>query len=44
MREPERDKSRLEDILTAINCVEEYTGNLSETQLREDKLRLHATI
>ena len=44
MREPERDKSRLEDILTAIKCVEEYTGNLSEAQLKEDKLRLHATI
>ena len=44
MREPERDKSRLEDILTAIECVEDYTGNLSGMQLREDKLRLHATI
>lgn len=44
MREPERDQSRLEDILSAIKCVEEYTMNLSETQLKEDKLRLHATI
>lgn len=44
MREPKRDKSRLENILTAIECVEEYTNNLSEAQLREDKLRLHATI
>lgn len=44
MREPERDLSRLEDILSAINCVEEYTNGLSEEQLKEDKLRLHATI
>ena len=44
MREPKRDKSRLENILTAIECVEEYTNTLSEAQLREDKLRLHATI
>lgn len=44
MREPERDLSRLEDILSAIKCVEEYTKDLSEIQLKEDKLRLHATI
>ena len=44
MREPERDLSRLDDILTAIECVEKYTFNISETQLKEDKLRLHATI
>jgi uncharacterized protein with HEPN domain len=44
MREPERDQSRLEHILSAINCVEEYTKNLTENQLKEDRLRLHATI
>lgn len=44
MRDPERDLSRLEDILSAINSVEEYTNDLSELQLKEDKLRLHATI
>lgn len=44
MREPERNQSRLEDILSAINCVEEYTKNLTENQLKEDRLRLHATI
>ena len=44
MREPERDQSRLEDILSAIKCVEEYTKNLTENQLKEDRLRLHATI
>lgn len=44
MREPERDLSRLEHILSAIECVEEYTNNMSEEQLKIDKLRLHATI
>ena len=44
MREPERDRSRLEDILSAIQSVEEYTKDLGELQLKEDKLRLHATI
>ncbi len=39
MREPERDLSRLEDILAAITCVEEYTHELSEMQLKVDKLR-----
>ena len=40
MREPERDLSRLEDILSAINNVEEYTKDLSEEQLKESKLYL----
>lgn len=44
MREPERDLSRLEDILSAIQCVEEYTKDINEEQLKGDKLRLHATI
>ena len=44
MREPERDFSRLEDILSSIENVEEYTKNLSELQLKENKLCLHATI
>jgi uncharacterized protein with HEPN domain len=34
----------LEDILSAINNVEEYTKDLSELQLKENKLILHATI
>ena len=34
----------MEDILSAINCVEEYTKDVSESQLKADKLRLHATI
>ena len=44
MREPERDLSRLEHILTAIDCVEEYTKDINEEQLKDDKLRVHATI
>ena len=44
MREPERDIARLEHILSAIDCVENYICEISEQQLREDKLRLHATI
>ena len=34
MREPDRDKARLEHILTAINCVEEYTKGISEQPTR----------
>ena len=34
----------MEDILSAINNVEEYTKDLSEEQLKESKLYLHATI
>ena len=34
MREPERDLSRLEDILAAIKCVEEYTKELPRKLFR----------
>lgn len=34
MREPDRDITRLEHILNAINCVEEYTNGITETQLK----------
>ena len=44
MREPERDTSRLKHILSAIECVEDYTNGIAEEQLKGDKLRLHATI
>ena len=44
MREPKRDISRLEHILRAIACVEEYTSDLNEDQLKENRLYLHATI
>ena len=44
MREPERDTSRLEHILTAISHVENYVDGITEEQLRDDMLHLHATI
>ena len=44
MREPERDISRLEHILAAIDCIEEYSKGADEEQLAADRLRLHATI
>ena len=44
MREPKRDKSRLEHILTAIACVEDYVYGISEEGLKNDKLHLHAII
>lgn len=44
MREPKRDRNRLEHILNAIHCIEEYTNGISEEDLKSDKLRLHATI
>ena len=44
MREPERDTSRLEHILTAISHVENYIDGITEEQLRDDMLHLHATI
>ena len=44
MREPERDTSRLEHILTAISHIENYVDGITEEQLRDDMLHLHATI
>ena len=44
MREPERDKARLEHILNAIKCIEEYTNGYDADKLQADRLRLHATI
>ena len=43
MREPIRDKSRLEHILQAITKIEEYTKGMTKQQLLEDSLHLHAT-
>lgn len=43
MREPIRDKSRLEHILQAIAKIEEYTKGMTKQQLLEDSLHLHAT-
>ena len=44
MREPERDKGRLEHVLNAIECVENYTKGVSKKQLQQNRLILHATI
>ena len=44
MREPERDTCRLEHILTAISHIENYVDGITEEQLRDDMLHLHATI
>ena len=44
MREPVRDKGRLEHILAAIKNVEEYTRNITQQGFVCDKLRLHATV
>lgn len=44
MREPVRDKSRLEHILTAILQVKVYIQGLTKEQLTSDLLHLHATV
>lgn len=45
MREPIRDKGRLEHILEAITTVEEYTSGVSSMEeLDKDPMRKHATI
>lgn len=45
MREPIRDKGRLEHILEAIEKIQEYTGNvISKEELDADPMRKHATI
>ena len=44
MREPLRDKERLNHILTAIQHMEEYTNGLTQAQLNSDLLHLHATV
>lgn len=43
MREPVRDKGRLEHILQAIDKIEEYTFGMSKEELTNDTLHLHAT-
>lgn len=44
MREPIRDKGRLEHILEAIDFVKQYTFGYSCESLQEDILRYHATV
>ncbi|MBQ2575461.1 MAG: DUF86 domain-containing protein [Bacteroidales bacterium] len=43
MREPARDKNRLEHILQAISKVEEYTNSKTKEYLANNSLYLHAT-
>ena len=45
MREPIRDKGRLEHILEAISNIQKYTeGVLTKDELDNDPMRKHATI
>lgn len=44
MREPVRDKGRLEHILEAIDNVFEFTKDLSYDELVNNKLVYHATV
>ncbi len=44
MREPLRDRGRLEHILDAIDRVEEFTSGRTKEQLVSDPLHLHATV
>ena len=44
MREPIRDKGRLEHILTAIDNVFEFTNDFTLEKLQADKMVFHATI
>ena len=44
MREPLRDRSRLEHILEAIDRLQTYAGNLSKEELEEDVLRYYGIV
>jgi len=44
MREPVRDRGRLEHILSAIEKVQTFTTNLTKEELVKDPLHLHATV
>jgi len=44
MREPLRDKTRLEHILEAINRLETYAGGLSREELEADVLRYYGIV
>ncbi|MBO4773890.1 MAG: DUF86 domain-containing protein [Bacteroidales bacterium] len=43
MREPMRDPSRLEHIMSAIEKIEEYTKDITYEQFVADSMRMHAT-
>ena len=44
MREPIRDRGRLEHMLMAIARVEEYTAGILQAELVASPMRLHATV
>lgn len=44
MREPIRDKNRLEHILQAIDRLQTHAGNLSKEELEEDVLRYYGIV
>ena len=44
MREPLKDKTRLEHILEAIDRLEKYAGNLSRKELEADVLRYYGIV
>lgn len=44
MREPERDKGRLQDIIQAANHIMAFTEGRSLEELSEDKLRYFAVV
>ena len=44
MREPLRDKSRLEHILEAIERLQMYAGHLSREELEADVLRYYGIV
>ncbi len=44
MREPVRDKGRLQHMLQAIECIEKFTEGLTQEELVSDALHLHAVV
>lgn len=44
MREPVKDKGRLEHIIDAISNIEQFTDGYDYDTLLSDKLHLHATV
>lgn len=44
MREPLRDRSRLEHILEAIDRLQAHAGNLSQDELEQDVLRYYGIV
>ena len=44
MREPIRDRARLEHILQAIDRLQVYAGNLSRKELEQDVLRYYGIV